>query len=277
MYSWCNLCHYNQSLVHHTSLVVYHQSQSILLLYCRSIVMGCIKGLVKHLVCLFAFLTWLIGSVIIAYTLWVLGTSPNMKKLFTGTLLITYVGLGLGTLLFLNGLLGWMGSYKRGGCMLKMFLFLCVLTIAAEIGGIISLSILKTKVSDIVYQGWNEVNLRTRNIIQEQFTCCGIAGPSEFAHNSDPIDDSCYHPEKVLNNGTSSASPETMQVLNRYGCKEKLVEWVFKHKMTWISAFGGFLLFQVITVLLSVSAINHLKVRSSSMESLDDPQTITYM
>jgi hypothetical protein len=42
------------------------------------------------------------------------------------------------------------------------------LTIAAEIGGIISLSILKTKVSDIVQQGWDEVNQKTRNLIQDQ-------------------------------------------------------------------------------------------------------------
>jgi len=235
--------------------------------------MSCISGLVKHLVCFLAFLTWLLGSVLIAYTMWVLGTSPNMKKLFTGTLPVTYVGLGLGSLLFFNGLLGWMGSYKRGGCMLKMFLFLCVLTIAAEIGGIISLSILRTKVSDIVQQGWSEVNQRSRNLIQEQLTCCGLTGPSEFAYNSDPIDDSCYHMERVTN-GTIL---ESMHVLNRVGCKEKLIEWVFKHKMNWIAVFAGFLLFQVVTVLLSVSAINHLKVRSSSMESLDDHQTITYM
>lgn len=48
------------------------------------------------------------------------------------------------------------------------FLFLSVMTIAGEIGGIISLSILKTKVSDIVTQGWEEVNQRTRNVIQDQ-------------------------------------------------------------------------------------------------------------
>ncbi|XP_054153706.1 leukocyte surface antigen CD53-like [Oppia nitens] len=238
--------------------------------------MGCIAGLVKHLVCLLAFLTWLTGSIIIAYTLWALGTSSNMKRLFTGTLPLTYVGLGLGSLLFINGLLGWMGSYKRGGCMLKMFLFFCVLTIAAEIGGIISLSILKTKVSDIVEQGWDEVNQRTRNLVQEQLQCCGITGLAEFANNTDPIDESCYHIEYKIN-GTSVDPKIPERVPNRIGCKPQLVDWIFKHKMYWISSFAGFLLFQVFTVLLTVSAINHLKVRSSSMESLDEHQTITYM
>lgn len=43
-----------------------------------------------------------------------------------------------------------------------------VLTIAAEIGGIISLSILKVRVSDIVEQSWTETNPKTRHIIQQQ-------------------------------------------------------------------------------------------------------------
>jgi hypothetical protein len=42
------------------------------------------------------------------------------------------------------------------------------MTIASEIGGIISLSILRTKVTDIVEEGWKEINQKTRNIIQNK-------------------------------------------------------------------------------------------------------------
>lgn len=48
------------------------------------------------------------------------------------------------------------------------FLLLQVLTIAAEIGGIISLSILKVKVSDIVDHTWTETNPKSRHLLQEQ-------------------------------------------------------------------------------------------------------------
>ncbi|RWS24759.1 Tetraspanin-15-like protein, partial [Leptotrombidium deliense] len=171
-----------------------------------------------------------------------------------------------------------MGSYKRGGCMIRMvsnavrFLVLCVLTIAAEIGGIISLSILRAKVTDIVDQSWKELNQRTRNLIQQQFECCGLHGPSEYAHKSDPIDSSCYHSisgENFVNNAT-----EYGKSINDKGCKDVVTSWIFQHKITWVAAFGGFLLFQVITVLLSVSAVNHLKRRSSSVASLEER---TYM
>jgi hypothetical protein len=211
-----------------------------------------------------------------------LASTTNVRRLFQGAAPVTYVLLGLGALLFINGLLGWMGSYKRGGCMLKMFLFLCVLTIAAEIGGIIALSILKAKVTDIVEQSWLEMNLKSQHIIQEQLECCGLSGPSEFAKNADPIDSSCYH---TLNTSelsrdelsTYNSTASDLRVLNKNGCKDKLVSWISKHRIYWIASFGGFLLFQVFTVLLAVSAVNHLKSRSSSMESLDDMHTTTYM
>lgn len=242
--------------------------------------MGCISAFVRHLVCLLAFFTWLLGSLIVAWTLWVLSTSQNLNKIFTGNLPVTYVTLGLGSLLFLNGFLGWIGSYKRGPT-LKIFLFLSVLTIAAEIGGIIALSILRTRVSDIITQGWNESNDRSRNIIQGQLECCGLYGPSDFAHKAQPIDETCYHTERIRENtialNSTNIPHEIPQVLNRTGCKEKLEDWIEQYRITWLSIVGGFLLFQVITVLLSVSAVNHMKSRTSSLASLDDPHALTYM
>ncbi|XP_053208718.1 CD82 antigen-like [Panonychus citri] len=242
--------------------------------------MGCCRAFVKHLVCMLAFATWFLGSILIAFTLWILSTSSTAKNFFNGTTPIIYVFLGLGGLLFTNGLLGWMGSYRRGGCMLKLFLFLSVLTIAAEIGGIISLSILRAKVTEIVEEGWNEMNQRTRNLIQSQLECCGLTGPKEFAHNTEETDKSCYSiiPKELGFTSSPSSNPMSSEAIyHESGCKDKLVDWIYKHKLIWISTFGGFLLFQVVTVLLSVSAINNMKSRSSSMESLDDPHHITYM
>ncbi|RWS05868.1 Tetraspanin-15-like protein, partial [Dinothrombium tinctorium] len=194
-------------------------------------------------------ITQLLGSIIVVFTLWVLSTSPNLKKIFTGTLPLTYIALGLGLLLFTNGLLGWMGSYKRGGCMIKM-------------------------VSDIVEQSWKELNQRSRNLIQQEFDCCGLYGMSEYAHKIETIDSSCYRQTNL-----SELSSEQVNKLNatgpftdlkQNGCKDILTNWILRHKMTLAAAFGGFLLFQVITALLSVSAVIHLKDRSSSTTSLEE-------
>lgn len=224
------------------------------------------------------------GSIIIAYTLWILSTSSNMKKMFQEPLPVTYVLLSLGVLFFTNGLLGWMGSYRRGGFMLKMFLFLSVLTIGVEIGGIISLSILKTEVVDITARGWNETNQVTRNVIQEQLQCCGWNGPRDFMYGK-RIVDSCYVVSAPSNLsslmpiervGLEGVPQSDHRRLSDVGCKDVLIDWMQKNKLILIASFGGLLLIQVFTVLLTVSVVNRKSTRSSSMESLDDPQT-TYM
>lgn len=62
---------------------------------------------------------------------------------------------------------------------------------------------MREKMADILETGWNEVNQPSKNLVQESFSCCGFRGPKEFAHNSDPIDDSCYAQQT---NGASSSS-----------------------------------------------------------------------
>ncbi|XP_074593269.1 leukocyte surface antigen CD53-like [Brevipalpus obovatus] len=236
--------------------------------------MGFFRALNRHCVGLLSFATWLLGSVCIAFTLWTLITSNNKSHFFNGNLPIIYVALLFGGLFFTNGLLGWMGSFgKNGGCMLKMSLFLSVLLIASEIGGIISLSILRAKVDEIVEEGWNEMNVKTRNAIQTQLSCCGLTGPSEFAHSNEETDISCYQTFSKYSPQNGSTEPQ----FHETGCKDKMVNWIHQNRIIWISSFGGLLLFQVMTILLTVSAINNLKSRSSSMESLDEPHTMTYM
>ncbi|CAM1299315.1 Uncharacterised protein g2397 [Pycnogonum litorale] len=50
-----------------------------------------------------SILTWLLGSGLLGFILWILGTTDNMKRFFTGSLVFTYVMLIHGVLLFLCG------------------------------------------------------------------------------------------------------------------------------------------------------------------------------
>lgn len=236
------------------------------------------KGCAGHVVCFLSFLLWVIGAGLLGITIWMLGTSPSMKRFFSGTLYFSYVLLSLGGLLFITGLVGWIGSYKRGGCLIKMFLLLSVLDVASEIGGIVALNILRMKMSDILESGWNEINQPARNLIQEHFSCCGFRGPEEFAQLNDPIDDSCYTRHTQENQeqpeGTEDPAGTTtvleVRRLNRNGCKEKLVDWFYNHKILWIVALGVLLLLQVTAALTSIYLHNQMKRsdRSSSTQSL---------
>ncbi|XP_022258242.1 CD82 antigen-like isoform X2 [Limulus polyphemus] len=204
-----------------------------------------VKECAQHSVCFLAFTEWLLGGATIGYMMWVLGTSPTTKEFLNGRLVFTYVILGVGSLLFLAGLLGWVGSYRRGGCLLNLFLFLTVLSLASEVGGIIALNIMQTK-----------------------FECCGFLGPKDFIEDVETSNNNCY-----LKESTFSASVRKIETdLNKFqvGCKEYLVEWFYQNKVIWIVALGAVLLLQVVNVLVAVLLINQNKRsrRSSSTQSL---------
>ncbi|XP_015917774.1 tetraspanin-9 isoform X1 [Parasteatoda tepidariorum] len=245
--------------------------------------MGMMRSCARHSVCFLSFTMWVAGCAVIGCMLWILATSPALRDFFMGTTIFSYVVIGIGGILFLNGLIGWIGSYRRGNCVMKLFLLVAVLTVAAEIGGIVAFNILDLKMTDVFENGWKEVNENTKNIIQDQLHCCGFLGPEDFTVNTEPIHESCY--TKITPGNSTSTTTEVrklnrfsppnqvtskVRTLNRIGCKERLLEWFYMNKYTWIGSLGGILLFQVASVLFAVYLINQLgRSRRSSSESLD--------
>ncbi|XP_076340960.1 tetraspanin-15-like isoform X1 [Tachypleus tridentatus] len=239
--------------------------------------MSKVTGVAQHIVSILSLSLWVLGGAIIGYTMWVLGTSAQGREFFSGKLLFTYVTLCLGAFLFVGGLLGSIGSYRKGGCLLNTFLCLSVVSVATEVGGIVALNILKTKVADILSQMWSEVNQATRNVLQEkkfhsiffQFHCCGFLGPKEFAYNSKMIDDSCYFSETSTDNTVVITEK---QVLKRVGCKEFLVDWFYENKVVLIISLGTIILIQVINILIAVYLVNQKKPvrRTSSVREIQN-------
>ena len=108
-----------------------------------------------------------LGCVIIGYMAWVLATSVTVPRFLDGTLIFTYVVIGLGFTLFFSGLIGWVGGASESPCLVGLFLFFIIISMVAEIGGIICLNVLQLEFEDILKFGWNEVNQGTRNLIQK--------------------------------------------------------------------------------------------------------------
>ncbi|KAL1473306.1 hypothetical protein MTO96_003856 [Rhipicephalus appendiculatus] len=128
---------------------------------------------------------------------------------------------------------------------------------------------------DILKSGWVEVNEPTKNFIQDRLDCCGFSGPKEFATTNSHIDETCYR----LVGETEDVSIKEIRRIKRAGCKERLVDFFYKHKIIWISSLGVVLLLQASTllqpsgvtaILLSVYLINAKKreLRENSFSSL---------
>ena len=59
--------------------------------------------------------------------------------------------IGLGFTLFFSGLIGWVGGASESPCLVRLFLFSVVVSMVAEIGGIISLNIVRLQVCILTY------------------------------------------------------------------------------------------------------------------------------
>ena len=82
---------------------------------------------------------------------WVLATSVTVPRFLDGTLIFTYVVIGLGFTLFFSGLIGWVGGASESPCLVGFFLFSIVLSIITEIGGIICLNVMQLQVRPNYY------------------------------------------------------------------------------------------------------------------------------
>ncbi|XP_076041582.1 uncharacterized protein LOC143025578 [Oratosquilla oratoria] len=224
-------------------------------------------GWLRHVVTAISVVIFLVGCAVIGYMAWVLATSITVSRFLSGNLFFTYAVISLGLLYFLTGLVGWVAGASEVTCIIRLYLTLLVFSIAFEIGGIIALNILDTKLDDILMHGWAEVNQGTRNIVQRSFDCCGFYGPKEFAYTNYPIDDSCYNGEGAYVDNLASipsADFDTAQQLKQVGCGGRLKLWFEENRAIWCSVLAVLGGLQLMCVILCAHIINKLRDKSEA-------------
>lgn len=185
------------------------------------------------------------------------------------------------------GLLGWTGASKKNNILLKLFLILSFLILLFEIALILTISIFKANSGQLIDQSWQELNGKSRFIIQEQLVCCGLNGPTDYESSRD-IDQSCYHREPLLPNNidqpgnllirddiSSSSISNRLQssrILNQNGCRQRISDWFFDNRLFILAFCGAVILYQIITMLLTSAAIS-LRRRSHRHDSLEELDT----
>ncbi|XP_042867462.1 tetraspanin-2A-like [Penaeus japonicus] len=231
-------------------------------------------GWLRHVLTVISVIIFIVGCMILGYMAWVLATSITVSRFLSGTLIFTYSVLGIGFLFFLTGLIGWVASASEVLCLLRLYLIALVLAIAAEVGGLIALSILDTKLEVVLLNGWAEVNQGTRNIVQNKFDCCGFYGPKEFAYTNYPLSNSCY-------DGVTEEDADAFtnaQQLKQTGCGAPLKFWLDDNKAIWCSVLAALGGLQLMCVILCIHIIHKLKdksgyKRTSSKRRLHDEKS----
>jgi len=240
-------------------------------------------GWLRHVLTVLSVLIFFLGCIVIGYMAWVLATSVTVSRFIDGTMFWSYAVVTVGFSLFFSGLLGWVGGASESPCLVRMFLFLIVVSLLAELGGIIALNILSISFDNILEQGWVEVNQGTRNLVQTHLDCCGWEGLEEFADNNEPIDDSCY--ERItpsltgivarISEETSGGSTRRMK---QTPCHTNLANWFQDNKITWVTILAVIAAIQVmcigiaVYILQRVSKMNKIRTatRTASKRKLYD-------
>jgi len=230
----------------------------------QAVNMAARMGWLRHVLTVLSVVIFLIGCVIIGYMAWVLATSVTISKFLDGTLIFTYVVVGLGFTCFFTGLIGWVGGVVESRCLVLLFLISVVLSMFVELGGIVYLKFVQTEFDDILQSGWQEVNQGTRNIIQQNLKCCGWQGPGEFAKepfSSVPIDDSCYEYLGQANSGVLARSEEQFSTkkMKSVPCGEQLAEWFEENKITWVTILASVAALQVMCVGIAIYILSRIK------------------
>ncbi|XP_059088997.1 CD82 antigen-like [Tigriopus californicus] len=232
-------------------------------------------GWLRHVLTILAVTIFILGCTIIGYMAWVLASSVTVSRFLEGTLIFTYVVIGFGFTLFFSGLIGWVGGTSESTCLVRLFLMAVVVTILAEVGGIIALSVIRIRFGDIVQSGWDELNQGTRNIVQSKLNCCGWEGPKDFAYNNEPIHESCYERVQVGNSGIwnrrSEEEAAPVKKMKQDGCGEKLHGWFVENKITWVTFLASIVALQIMCCGIAMYILSRVK----KMNKLRKSRTIS--
>jgi len=227
-------------------------------------------GWLRHVLTVLSVAIFLLGCVIIGYMAWVLATSVTVSQFLDGTLIFTYTVIALGFALFFSGLIGWVGGASESPFLVGLFLFFVVISMLTEIGGIIALKIAQLEFTQILEEGWTQVNQGTRNIIQKNLDCCGWEDPRrEFAANNEWIDDTCYQDAGQGNSGVLARFDDQSipKKMKNDGCGEKLVSWFDENKITWVTILASVAAVQVMCIGIAIFIISKVrklkKIRSN--------------
>jgi len=218
-------------------------------------------GWLRHVLTVLSVIIFVLGCILIGYMAWVMATSVTVHRFLNGDMFWSYSVITLGFSLFFSGLVGWVGGASESICLVRLFLVMIVLCMAAEIGGVIALSVFNKKVVDILHFGWNEVNQETRNIVQRQLECCGWEGVKEFAGTSTPIDDSCYERISPTVSGIVARPDieDTTRRMKQNACQEKLDQWFKENKIIWVTVLAILASIQLMVTIIAVYIIKKVK------------------
>lgn len=212
------------------------------------------------------------GVILGAGIYWQLSETGFYKEIFSHDIFnIPIIAIVIGSLLLLVGLCGFIGACCETIFLLKVYMGFLIIIMLAEIviavGCVAMRDDVETAATEnvkemIVYYGDSDkdeagVITKTLDLVQENFECCGVDGPSDWETNTAYATDkyvpnSCCTEENRSDAECGNTAYSSNDKINKTGCKVALWNFV-ENNLLYVGIIAGVIVILQVAILIMAS------------------------
>jgi len=239
---------------------------------------GCCDKCAKLFIMMINIVIVIIGGAILAAGIyWQLSPTGFYKEVFSHNIFnVPIVSIVIGSLLLLVGLCGFIGACCEAMFLLKAYMGFLIVIMLVEIVVAVGCVAMKSSVESYAEDRTQEligfygdedkdeadIIKETIDLIQENFECCGVYGPNDWASlndafkgqtNGDIVPNSCCK-EANRDDETcgSKADYRTNTDINTGGCKTSMLNFV-ENNLLYVGITAGVIVILQIAILIMAS------------------------
>ncbi|CAO1373824.1 unnamed protein product [Diamesa serratosioi] len=250
----------------------------------------CGSCIAKYILCLFNFIFFILGSLVLALGIWLLADKNSIISLlrsvnsehverFTEPQLIdqsVYILIAIGGLMFLLGFLGYCGAIRESQCMLSLYgvclIIILVLEVIVVVFAILYKDVARDETKQFLVKTVKEYQSSAKetdavtlmwNQLMAQFKCCGVEDYKDFETSSFWLENKgnrtipeacCVLAEKALLKPLDQSCVYTPSETNSYfeqGCYKNLMDYLQTNRNIVMGVGAGLGIVQLFAIFLA--------------------------
>lgn len=213
------------------------------------------------------------GAILGAGVYWQTSDTGFYKEIFNHNIFnVPIIAIVIGSLLLVVGLAGFIGACCEVLFLLKVYMGLLIIIMLLEIAFAVGCVAMKSSVEDysstrtlelMGYYGDDTkdeagVITKTIDLLQENFECCGVDGPSDWPEKStlyadDSVPNSCCMAEFSSDDTCGSVEYTTNTKIYTTGCKTSMINFV-ENNLLYVGIVGGIIVILQISIAIMTSS-----------------------
>lgn len=172
----------------------------------------------------------------------------DLQELFVNgasSKVLFYGMISLGSVVFLLGLLGAVGSCFKNKCLLSLYLSLNILFLLAQVALLVYILIEKDQIKSRIPSVWKDLNNKIKFSIQDRFNCCGYLSGDEWETN---------YPQSCFNDTSTNTTATIWTTV----CRDSIFNYLEENVIYAIVLTGIVILLEVLQVVVTCLLIREV-------------------